>query len=758
MADGCPTIMWVTNAEGGIRFVNRAARDFFGTSYDQVEGGKWQLLLHPDDAPGYVTAFQRSVREHTPFRTEGRVRRADGEWRWVATIAEPRISPDGEFLGHVGLSPDITERKQTEQALQRSEEKFRQLAENIREVFWMMNATANQLLYVSPAYEQVWGRTCESIYRDPMSWTEAIHPDDLEQAHLTFAAQIQGKPVESEYRIRTPDGQEKWIRDRAFPIRDEGGQIVRVVGIAEDITERKRYEAELIRAREGADAANRAKSCFLANMSHEIRTPMNGVLGMVQLLQLTDLTGEQLEYVNVAQSSGRALLALIDDILDLSKIEARKIALENLSVNLEDTVHEVAQALRPQATAKGLLMQERVSPDIPPFLRGDPRRLRQVLSNLVANAVKFTERGEITVEAALEGQGAGTAMVRFTITDTGIGIRPNQAAGLFSPFTQADASTTRKYGGTGLGLAISKQLVELMGGTIGVESREGYGSTFWFTAVLELEAPGRQPASRATDAHMGPCNANVAARPARILVAEDNSTNRHVALAQLRKLGYEARAVHNGAEAVEEVRGGGYDLVLMDCQMPVMDGIEATRRIRQSTGIPIVAMTAHAMPGDRDRYLGEGMDDYLAKPVELKQLADVVAKWLPGQHTGDTAPLRKAIPQAEAIFDAETLMRRLMGDRQIAGGALKGFLDDFPRQLNTLRQRLDEADAPGARSQAHQIKGAAATVAAGGLHGIMLAMERAGMAGELDRCTGLMPYALEEFERLKSTLEQYGWV
>ena len=631
MADGCPTIMWVTGADGGIRFINRAWRNLLGTSYEEMEGSKWQLVLHPDDAAGYIAAFRQAVREQAPFRAEARARRADGEWLWVASYAEPRLSPSGEFLGHVGLSPDITERKQTELALQTSEEKFRQLAENIHEVFWMIDPAAREMLYVSPAYEQVWGRSCESVYRNPLAWTDAIHPDDVERARAWHAGYMRGEAVEAEYRIRTPEGQEKWIRDRAFPILDGGGQVVRAVGIAEEITAQKRYEAELIQAREGADAANRAKSCFLANMSHEIRTPMNGVLGMIQLLLETDLTAEQLEYVNLAQSSGQALLTLIDDILDLSKIEARKVTLENLNVNLDETVREVVGLLSVQAAAKGLAIHSQVSPEVPSNLLGDPRRLGQVLLNLAGNAVKFTEHGEITLEAALESQGASAATVRFTITDTGIGIREETVGALFSPFTQADASTTRKYGGTGLGLAICKQMVELMGGRIGVTSREGQGSTFWFTAVFERASAGRRQAMREVEED----NSNPRRGPvpqggtARILVAEDNPTNRIVIQAQLGKLGYHAIAVANGAEAVAAVTGGSYDLVFMDCQMPVMDGFEATRLIRRRSRLPIVAMTADAMPADRDRCLSEGMNDYLAKPVKLKLLSEVLARWLP---------------------------------------------------------------------------------------------------------------------------------
>jgi len=764
LADGCPALMWVTDTEGGNRFINRAYREFFGATYEQVEGHKWQAVIHPDDAPGYARAFDLTVRERRSFNAEVRIRRADGEWRWFACYAEPRLSPTGEFLGHVGLSLDITERKQGEQALQASEEKFRQLTENIHEVFWMMSPESGQVIYVSPTYETVWGRPCDSLYRDSLAWTDEIVPDDRDRAHAAFRRQSKGEAVESEYRIRTPDGQEKWIRDRAFPVRDAAGKLIRIAGIAEDISERKRYEEELIRARWDADAANRAKSCFLANMSHEIRTPMNGVLGMLQLLRETDLTREQRQCLDVAQDSGWALMALIDQILDLAKVEAGKLVLEKLGFSPRETIENVVQLMRFQAREKSLNVHARVSAEVPDVLLGDAQRLRQVLMNLIANAVKFTERGEVAITVAVDSRAEATATLRFTVADTGIGIPLDRAAELFSPFTQADASTTRKYGGTGLGLAIAKQLVELMGGTLGVNSLEGRGSIFWFTAVFDL-APAGRPQAAPEGREAGSRRLDVKTPPAsnaRILVAEDNATNRDVALALLGKLGYKGSGVANGAEAVEALRHDRYDLVLMDCEMPVMDGFEATRRIRASAGpaIPIIALTADAMAADRDRCLAQGMNDYLSKPVDLGRLAEVLAGWLPvpapaaADQTGGQPVAEPAAP----ALDMEALLKRLMGDKELARVVVEGFLEDFPSQLNTLRKRLDEADGPGARLQAHALKGSAATASAPRLHAVALEMERDAAAGRLDRFGEILPRALEEFERLKSTLERAEWI
>jgi PAS domain S-box-containing protein len=670
---------------------------------------------------------------------------------------------DGMYLARTWFFRDITERKEAEQALHSSEEKFRQLAENVREVFWMMNAAGTEIQYISPTYESIWGRTCESLYKNPQGWMEAILPADRERAHEAFKKQTLGENIDSEYRIHTPGGLEKWIRDRAFPIRDQSGQIIRIAGIAEDITEQKRYQDDLIRARRDADAANHAKSRFLANMSHEIRTPMNGVLGMNQLLLETDLTAEQERYVKVAQTSGRALLALIDNILDLSKVEAGKITLENRSFSLRQTIDDVVQLSRVQASAKELDIDSRVSDRIPELVRGDAHRFRQVLTNLVANAIKFTERGGITMNAELESLRNHTAVVRFTVADSGIGIRPDQISALFSAFVQADASTTRKYGGTGLGLAISKQLVEMMGGSIGVESQEGKGSTFWFTASFGF-ASAEQP-STIPEAASAPRLPSGASRPRhglsghgeKILVAEDNFTNREVILAQLRKLGYQPQAVPNGQEAFEAVERGSFSLVLMDCEMPLLDGYEATHRIRKSKNakIPIVALTANAMSSDRERCIVEGMDDYLAKPVELVQLASTLAKWIPVP--GDSQSDRTVAPPAQ-IFDQEALLRRMMGDKQLAGTILRGFLGDIPSQLKQLRVCIDNDDAVGTRLQAHTLKGAAATVAAVALHAEAHAIETAAIEGRVDLCRPLQLRVREEFERFRTMIERDEWV
>jgi two-component system sensor histidine kinase/response regulator len=619
-------------------------------------------------------------------------------------------------------------------------------------------------VYYSPHFKTLLGENDATMPDTGEALRSRLHPDDLALRKMALQSHLEGQgPFDVTVRVRHRNGDFRWFRETGQLVRDEAGTPQRVAGAFADVTARMRLESELRAAKDTAEHAMEVKSAFLATMSHEIRTPMNGVLGMAELLLSSSLTPEQRENAETIRRSGDALLRIIDDVLDVSKIEAGKLTLESARFDLDAAVDDVVELLAEKARARNVRVVAMLGADVPQYVTGDVTRVRQILVNLVGNAVKFTENGDITVRAQLMAREPGHLLLRFDVKDTGIGVAPDIMPLLFEPFVQADSSTTRRFGGTGLGLTISKRLAEQMGGAIGVESRPGQGSNFWFTvrlAVAEasteppplrgmrtlvladhgptrealaarlvrlgataqtggadvmphadrgrydavivedgtraaasisgLSADGgratpilfRHPAmapeapdawrdslGSAVEVITGIKSANIAravapaialmpdlgldpARltpqangsryvSARILVVEDNRTNQKVAQKMLEGLGYTADLQVNGQLGVNAHADSPYDLILMDCQMPVMDGYEASRAIRalktEARNVPIIALTANALEGDRERCLAAGMNDYLTKPLKRERLRTALEQWLPaGQREATT--------------------------------------------------------------------------------------------------------------------------
>ena len=517
--------------------------------------------------------------------------------------------------------------------------------------------------------------------------------------------------------------------------------------------------AELRAAKEAAETSSRVKSQFLANMSHEIRTPMNGVLGMIELLLTTELTPRQRHYAETVQRSGETLLDVINEILDFSRIEAGRLEIEAVEFDCRQAVDDVVNLLSERASRKGLVLMHRTERNVPRAVIGDPSRVKQILTNLVGNAIKFTEHGEVRVTLSVAEREGDTCVLRFEVKDTGIGIAPEALNHIFDAFSQADGVQRHRYGGTGLGLTIARQLAQMMGGTIGVDSMPNRGSTFWFTIrVPALAGAGSTEAANADD----PVPSSFRGR---VLLAEDNMVNRELAVAMLEAAGVEVVVASDGREALQALAEGGIDVVLMDCQMPEMDGFAATRAIRAGEAgcdprVPIVALTANAMEGDRERCLECGMDDYLSKPFKAPQLYAILARWLPAGAPRERAPEAPAPAAGRSPAD-KTLELAALDQIRAAGGAdadrllekvLRLYCDSVPQMLKSMQEAANKGDCIALQRAAHALKSSSHNVGALRFAQLCRDLETAARAGHIrfDRLA-----ALEfEFDSVRRALER----
>jgi two-component system, sensor histidine kinase and response regulator len=593
---------------------------------------------HPDDRPKFEAMIEQVRVRDVPFEIEARIMAPDGKYHW--TISQGRVVRDIVTGARRvrGTIQNIHARKQAELDLREAESRLARAVRGADDGLFEIDVNT-KALWVSPRLAEMLGYPQADLLGDQQMLFDLTHADDHVLITRAIRAHIGGgKPFDVEVRQRHRNGPWRWFRVRGLCERDADGRPLTVSGSQQDITEKKLYQQALIEATEAAAAANTAKSAFLANMSHEIRTPMNGVIGMTGLLLETPLTDTQREYGETIQKSAGALLTVINDILDFSKIEAGKLDMENVDFDLRQTIADVARLLRIQTHANQVEVTASIDPQLPAAITGDAGRLRQILLNLGSNAAKFTQRGAISIDLRVTEYTAHGLLLRCEVRDTGVGIPADRLHTLFKPFSQVDASATRRFGGTGLGLSIVKRLVELMGGQVGVSSQEGVGSTFWFTAKVGIAQNSLTPQAEEALLQTQPITAFPSSRKQherstlRILLAEDNPVNQKVASRILEKLGHTVDVASDGRAAVEAWATGRYDAVLMDCQMPVLDGYEATREIRRREAgtqrIPIIALTAHAMKGADQECREAGMDEYLTKPIDRNALEACLDRFL----------------------------------------------------------------------------------------------------------------------------------
>jgi signal transduction histidine kinase/CheY-like chemotaxis protein/HPt (histidine-containing phosphotransfer) domain-containing protein len=786
-----------------------------------------------ENAKKLFQAFNKVYRTREPDREfDWKIIRKDGTERFIESSISLIRDSRGQPIGFRGIVRDITVRKRAEEKNRRHENRLKNLLDLHRmgggtekEIF---DFTLEASLRIVPSEFAFVGMiSADEAVMIIHAWsrgamgqcaiTEKPIHFPIAEAGLWGEIVRQRRPIivndyntSTEFKKGYPEGHVPIKRFLGIPIFS-ADRIVAVTAVANKVSEytesdvrsltsllhemwnlidRKQAEEELVNlnkqlevAKEAAEAGSHAKGEFLASMSHEIRTPLNAVIGMLGLLSTSELKGPHREYVEIAHSSANGLLVMINDILDFSKIEAGKLLFEPVPFDLLRVVEETIDMMVMKTREKGLDLTVQYRPDVPRHLIGDSGRIRQVLINLVNNAIKFTRKGHVLIDVRAEEPMNEEVLLRITVEDTGIGISSDKLDSLFEPFVQADASTTRRYGGTGLGLAISKRLVEMMGGTIGASSRSGEGSAFWFTLRLPLDkeftgvaVPMAEKIALHPPAESGATQTALPktarwGRPLRVLVVEDNVVNQRVTMLLLTELGCHVDLAANGREAVEMIELLPFDVVFMDCEMPEMDGFEATREIRRLQGdkrLPIIAMTAYALQGDRERCLAAGMDGYFSKPVTLEDFQVALERWGPKEGSFLEGRLKPpaSLEKAPLTVENETssvmdpnVIARLRGladatDPSLLTRIFHLFLSDTPERIATLREAAATGDTAGLSKAAHSLRGACASIGVMGMVEICKTLESLGHGKYVDGAMALVEKLETEFNQVKVEIER----